>query len=94
MSRTVEIFSAGCGICASVISMANRFACHDCVVTVHDIHDSSLLDRARHLGAKSLPALVVDGVYIPPDPVDGYTEAIFASAGMAAPRPRPVMPTI
>jgi glutaredoxin 3 len=94
MSRTVEIFSAGCGMCESIIHMANRFACHDCVVTVHDTHDSSLLDRVKHLGARSLPALVVDGVYIPPDPQEGYTEAIFESAGMALPKPKPVMPTM
>lgn len=94
MSRTVEIFSAGCGMCTDVIHLANRFACYDCVITVHDTHDSSLLERAKHLGAKSLPALVVDGVYIPPHPTDGYTEAIFGSAGMAMPKPRPVMPEL
>lgn len=81
-------------MCTPVIQLANRFACHDCMVIVHDTHDSNLLDRAMHLGARSLPALVVDGVYIPPDPKDGYTEAIFTAAGMHEPKPRPIMPTI
>jgi hypothetical protein len=83
-------------MCNDVIHLANRYACHDCMVIVHDTHDSSNLDRARHLGAKSLPALVVDGVYIPPHPEQGYTEAIFASAGMGEPKPKPapVMPSL
>ena len=86
MSRTVEIFSAGCGLCTDIIDKVKEFACYDCVVIVRDTHDSATIERTKHLGIKSLPALYVDGHYVPPHPEEGYTEDIFIAAGLKTPK--------
>ncbi|MGM0577372.1 MAG: glutaredoxin family protein [Myxococcota bacterium] len=59
--RTIEIFSAGCPACDDVIELVNRIACSGCEVSVLDMHDPEVARRARGLGVRTVPAVVVDG---------------------------------
>ena len=59
--RQIEIFSAGCSICEHTIDLVNQIACPSCEVTVLDMQDKAIADRARDLGIKSIPAVVIDG---------------------------------
>jgi glutaredoxin 3 len=59
--RKVEIFSAGCPVCQEAIELVNRVACASCDVTVLDMKDRAVADRAKALGVRSLPAIVVNG---------------------------------
>jgi hypothetical protein len=59
-SRTIEIFSAGCAACQETIDLVNRVACPPCDVRILDMHDA-VASRARQLGIRSIPAVVVDG---------------------------------
>lgn len=60
-SRKIEIFSAGCGVCEDTISLVKSLACPSCDVTVLDMRDEVTAKRAKTLGIKSVPAIVIDG---------------------------------
>ncbi len=59
--RTIEVFSAGCPACQETIDLVNRIACPSCEISVLDMHEASVAKRARDLGIRSVPAVVVDG---------------------------------
>jgi glutaredoxin 3 len=60
-SRKIEIFSAGCGVCQDTINLVKSLACPSCDVSVLDMKDSATASRAKALGIKSVPAVVVGG---------------------------------
>jgi glutaredoxin 3 len=59
--RKIEIFSAGCPACEETIQLVNRAACPSCDVTVLDMRDPPIASRAKSLGIRSVPAVVIDG---------------------------------
>ena len=59
--RQIEVFSAGCPACDEAVELVNSLACPSCEVTVLDMHDSHVAQRAGELGINSVPAVVVDG---------------------------------
>lgn len=59
--RKIEIFSAGCSVCEDTIDLINEIACPSCEISVLDMQDQSVADRARSLGVKSVPAVAIDG---------------------------------
>lgn len=61
IKRKVEIFSAGCPVCKKTISLINRLACNSCEVTVLDMKNTDVEERAKILGIGSVPAIVIDG---------------------------------
>jgi glutaredoxin 3 len=84
-TRTVEVFSAGCATCTETIEMVQRAACPSCEVTVLDMHDPAVAQRAKELGIRSVPAVVING-----KPADccagrGPDEAALRRAGLGQP---------
>jgi len=59
--RKVEVFSAGCAACEDTIQLVNRIACPSCELTVLDMKDRGVAVRAKSLGIRSVPAVVIDG---------------------------------
>ena len=59
--RKIEVFSAGCPACDDTVRLVERIACPSCEVTVLDMNDPAIADRAKELGVRSVPAVVVDG---------------------------------
>lgn len=59
--RKVEIFSAGCPACDETVSLVNSIACADCEVSVFDMKSPDVAQRAKSLGIRSVPAVVIDG---------------------------------
>ncbi len=59
--RRVEIFSADCEVCANTVALVRRLACDSCDVVVLSMGDPAVSARARQLGVRSLPSVVVDG---------------------------------
>lgn len=59
--RKVEIFSAGCPACAETSELVNALACPSCEVSVLDMKDASVASRAKRLGVRAVPAVVIDG---------------------------------
>ena len=59
--RKIEVFSAGCAACEETIRLINRVACPSCDVTVLDMKNPAVASRAKNLGIRSVPAVVIDG---------------------------------
>lgn len=59
--HTVEIFSAGCATCNETIETVRRLAGPQHNVQVHDMQHAETAARAKKLGIRSLPAVVING---------------------------------
>ena len=83
--RQIEVFSAGCSVCGETIEMVNRIACPSCEVTVLDMHNADVADRAKALGIRSIPAVVIDGKLADCCAGRGPDEATLRAAGLGQP---------
>ena len=83
--RKIEIFSAGCSMCQEAVDMVKRNACASCEVTVLDMNDNHVAERARKIGVRSVPAVVIDGKLADCCAGRGPDEAILKAAGLDQP---------
>lgn len=84
-NRTVEVFSAGCSACDDVLKMVQDIACPSCDVSVLDMHDPKVASRAKALGIRSVPAIVIDGNLADCCSGRGPDEASLRAAGLGQP---------
>ena len=84
-TRTIEIFSAGCSTCTETIEMVQRAACLSCDVTILDMHDPAVAQRAKDMGIRSVPAVVIDGTLADCCAGRGPDEATLRNAGLGQP---------
>ena len=59
--RKIEVFSAGCSACEDTIELVNSIACPSCEVSVLNMSNKEVADRAKSLGINRIPAVVIDG---------------------------------
>lgn len=59
--RHIEVFSASCSCRVETIELIRKAACSSCEVTVLDSGSPEVAERARHLGIRSVLAVVIDG---------------------------------
>jgi glutaredoxin len=85
--RTVEVFSAGCPACEETIELVNRVACPSCEVSVLDMNDAAVARRAKDLGIRSVPAVVIDGKLANCCTGRGPDEATLRAEGLGQPLP-------
>jgi glutaredoxin 3 len=83
--RTVEIFVAGCPVCEDAINLVNRIACPSCAVTVLDMKNPKVATRAKGLGIRSIPAVVIDGALAECCTGRGVDEEMLRAAGIGTP---------
>jgi glutaredoxin 3 len=84
-TRVIEIFSAGCPACEETVTLVNRIACPSCEVTVLDMHDPEVARRAKSLGIRSVPAVVINGTLADCCAGRGVDEATLRAAGLGQP---------
>ena len=82
--RTIEVFSAGCPVCRETVELVRRLACDSCEVSVLDLNDRLVAERARALGVRAVPAVVVDG-RVADCCASGATAAGLREAGVGQP---------
>jgi glutaredoxin 3 len=88
--RKVEVFSAGSPACNETIELVNRVACSSCEVTVFDMQDMRIANRAKELGISTVPAEVIDGKLAECCTKRGVDETTLRVAGVGvAPEDRP-----
>jgi hypothetical protein len=83
--RKIEIFSAGCTLCDETVSLVKSLACPSCEVTVLDMKTGNVAERAKALGIRSVPAVVVDGCLADCCSGRGVDEASLRAAGIGQP---------
>lgn len=84
--RRVEVFTAGCGVCDDTVQLVRNLACESCEVVVQDMHDADVARRARELGVRSVPAVVIDGQLAACCAGSGPDAETLRAAGLGSPR--------
>ena len=77
-----EVFSAGCPVCEDTVALVNRIACPSCEVSVLDMNQPNVAQRAKTLGIRSVPAVAVDGKLVGCCAEGGPDEATLRAAGL------------
>lgn len=85
-TRRIEIFTAGCAVCDETVALVNRLACPSCEVAVLDMQQPGVAEKARQLGVRSVPAVVVDGKLADCCAGRGPDEATLRAAGIGTPK--------
>jgi len=80
--RKIEIFSAGCAACEDTIKLVNSLAYPSCEVSILDMKDTGVAGRAKQLGIRSVPAVVIDGKLADCCTGRGPDEATLRAAGL------------
>ena len=83
--RTIEVFSAGCSCCEESIAEIKKAACPSCDVTVLDMKRPDVAERAKHLGVKSVPAVLIDGNLASCCSGRGPDMVVLKAAGLGVP---------
>ena len=83
--RKVEIFSAGCAVCKDVEDRIHGIACPSCDVTVLDMKDPEVAARAKSLGIRAVPAIVIDGKLADCCQGRDFSEAALRAEGIGQP---------
>ena len=81
----IEMFSAGCPACEDTIALVNRVACPSCDVTVLDMNNPDVASRAKRLGIRSVPAVVINGELADCCAGRGPDEQTLRAAGVGQP---------
>ena len=84
--RKVEVFSAGCPACQEALDIIQRIACPSCEVTVLDMNDINVAKRAKQLGIRAVPAVVIEGQLAACCSGSGIDEQVLRVAGLGKPR--------
>lgn len=86
-TRKIEIFSAGCPVCEALVARVRDMACPSCEVSVLDMNQPAVAERAASLGVGSLPAVAIDGALAECCAGRGPDEAALRAAGLGQPLP-------
>ncbi|MGE5524182.1 MAG: thioredoxin family protein [Rhodospirillaceae bacterium] len=80
--RKVEVFSAGCPACEDAIALVRRIVCSSCEVTIMDMKNIEVAKRAKGLGIRRVPAVVINGEVAECCSGGGVDEAVLKLAGI------------
>lgn len=83
--RKIEVFSAGCSACDETVKLVNSLACPSCDVSVLDMKKPEVAQRAKSLGIKSVPAIVINGKLADCCSGRGVDAATLKAAGLGSP---------
>ena len=83
--RKIEVFSAGCAVCIETIGVINHIACPSCEVSILDMNKPEVSEKAKSLGIRSAPAVVIDGKLANCCSGRGPDEATLRAAGVGRP---------
>jgi hypothetical protein len=72
----VEIFVTNSALCEQVIQLVQRVSGDQSRINVCDVRKESNAERAKILGLRSFPAIVVDDEVLPFDPVSAFSEML------------------
>ena len=83
--RKVEVFSAGCPACREAVQLVQELACSSCEVSVLDMNNIEVAKRAKSLGVRVVPAVVIDGKLADCCSGRGIDAQVLKQAGLGRP---------
>lgn len=81
-THKVEVFSAGCAVCKDAVELVKRLSGASADVTVQDMNDMKVVQRAKQLGIRTVPAVVIDGKLADCCKSGGLEEGVLRAAGL------------
>lgn len=81
----VEVFSAGCPACEETVQLVRELASPSCEVSVLDMNEPAVAQRARQLGIRSVPAVAIDGTLADCCAGRGPDAEVLRAAGLGQP---------
>lgn len=67
-TRKVEVFTAGCPICADTVKLVKTLACPSCELQIFDLREgcatNECREKAKQYGITAVPAIAVNGVLL------------------------------
>jgi len=60
-TRKVAIYSAGCPTCQEIVDLVKSIACPSCDISVLNMNEEGISQRAKELGIHRVPAVVING---------------------------------
>jgi glutaredoxin len=63
MPHVIEVFTAGCSLCQTVLAMAESGKCSSCVMEEHNLGraDEAQRELVERYGIRAVPTVVIDG---------------------------------
>ncbi len=83
--RKIEIFSAGCPVCLDMVEMIQQLACPSCDVKVLNINQPMVAKKAKKLGIRSVPAVLINGKLADCCEGRGPDKEVLMAAGLGQP---------
>jgi len=83
--RMIEIYSAGCPLCLTAIEMVTELACDACQISVLNMNDNLVADRASKQGIQRVPSIVVNGAVVDCCKQDAIDRNVLIAAGIGQP---------
>ena len=80
--RRIEIFSAGCLAYEETIELVDRVACPSCEFSILELKEAGIASRAKELGIRSVPAVIIEGKLANCCAGRGPDEATLRAAGL------------
>jgi hypothetical protein len=89
MRRLVELFTAGCPICADAVALVETVMCPDCELRLYDVREgcatNECREKVRRYGITAVPAVAVDGMLLDYCRVEPITADRLRAAGIGQP---------
>ena len=85
--RKIEVFSAGCVCCDEIITEIKKTASPSCDVTVLDMKQPNVAERAKALRVRSVPAVAINGELAGCCSGRGPDMVVLRAAGLGVPLP-------
>lgn len=86
--RIVEVFTAGCPVCAPTVELVKKTACDSCEVIVYDLNKGcdtmECREKTEKYGVTKLPAVAVNGNLLDCCQGNSITEENLRSAGVGS----------
>ena len=87
--RRVEVFTAGCRICAETVNLVKSVACPSCDVRIYDLREgcstNECRDKPTQYRITAVPAIAVNGVLMDSCRRQTITAASLREAGVGQP---------
>lgn len=77
MEMKIEVFSAGCHLCEETVELVNRLVGSGSEVTILDMKEKAVAERARKMGVRSIPSVAVNGKLAGCCTGDGVSEEVL-----------------
>jgi MerR family copper efflux transcriptional regulator len=83
--RKVEVFTAGCPVCAELVDLVKGLKCPDCDLTIYNLNRGEGIEKSKEYGVTAIPAVAVNGKLLDCCRRGSITKEDLMAAGIGRP---------